>query len=90
MPFHPFFGEGSPPKIDYRKTKKSSLILNSLLEDLGTKPGRASTAHAEAKAGFSAREEGMSLCEQFTLAWPLPQCTPRSAAKLAVRLTQTM
>ena len=30
----PFFGEGSPTKIDYRK--KGSLILTSLLEDLAT------------------------------------------------------
>ena len=29
----PFFGEGSPTKIDYRK--KGTLILTSLLEDLG-------------------------------------------------------
>ena len=28
----PFFGEGSPTKIDYRK--KGTLILTSLLEDL--------------------------------------------------------
>ena len=28
----PFFGEGSPPKIDYRK--KGTLILTSPLEDL--------------------------------------------------------
>ena len=32
MPFYPFFGEGSPTKIDYRK--KGTLILTSLLEDL--------------------------------------------------------
>ena len=32
MPFYPFFGEGSPTKIDYRE--KGTLILNSLLEDL--------------------------------------------------------
>ena len=29
---HPFLGEGSPSKIDYRK--KGTLILTSLLEDL--------------------------------------------------------
>ena len=29
--FYPFFGEGSPAKIDYRK--KGTLILTSLLED---------------------------------------------------------
>ena len=29
---HPFLGEGSPTKIDYRK--QSTLILTSLLEDL--------------------------------------------------------
>ena len=34
VPFYPFFGEGSPTKIDYRK--KGSLILSSLLEDLAT------------------------------------------------------
>ena len=34
MPFYPFLGEGSPTKIDYRK--KGTLILTSLLEDLGT------------------------------------------------------
>ena len=33
MPFNPFFGEGSPTKIDYRK--KGTLVLTSLLEDLG-------------------------------------------------------
>ena len=33
VPFYPFFGEGSPSKIDYRKT--GTLILTSLLEDLG-------------------------------------------------------
>ena len=36
MPFFPFLGEGSPTKIDYRKT--GTLILSSqssLLEDLG-------------------------------------------------------
>ena len=32
VPFYPFFGEGSPTKIDYRK--KDILILTSLLEDL--------------------------------------------------------
>ena len=32
MPFHPFLGEGSPTKIDYRK--KVTLILASLLADL--------------------------------------------------------
>ena len=31
--FLPFFGEGSPTKIDYRK-KKGTLILSSLQEDL--------------------------------------------------------
>ena len=40
MPFYrSFFGEGSPTKIDYRKKKenkqKGTLILTSLLEDLG-------------------------------------------------------
>ena len=33
VPFCPFLGEGSPSKIDYRK--KGTLILTSLLEDLG-------------------------------------------------------
>ena len=33
MPFHPFLGEGSPTKIDYRKTV-GTLIRTSLLEDL--------------------------------------------------------
>ena len=33
VPFYPFLGEGSPSKIDYRK--KGTLILTSLLEDLG-------------------------------------------------------
>ena len=32
VPFYPFLGEGSPTKIDYRKT--STLIPTSLLEDL--------------------------------------------------------
>ena len=32
MPFYPFWGEGFPTKIDYRK--KGTLILTSLLEDL--------------------------------------------------------
>ena len=32
VPFNPFFWEGSPTKIDYRK--KDTLILNSLREDL--------------------------------------------------------
>ena len=32
VPFHPFFGEGYPTKIDYRK--KGTLILTSLLKDL--------------------------------------------------------
>ena len=37
MPFvTPFFGEGSPTKIDYRN--KGTLILTSLLEDLAGKP----------------------------------------------------
>ena len=31
--FYPFSGEGSPTKIDYRE--KGTLILTSLLEDLG-------------------------------------------------------
>ena len=31
MPCYPFFGEGSPTKIDYRKM--GTLILTSLLED---------------------------------------------------------
>ena len=34
MPFYPFLGEGSPTKIDY--SKKGTLILTSLLEDLVT------------------------------------------------------
>ena len=34
---HPFLGEGSPTKIDYRK--KGTLILTSLLEDLVEPPG---------------------------------------------------
>ena len=33
MPFCPFLGEASPTEIDYRK--KGTLILTSLLEDLG-------------------------------------------------------
>ena len=33
MSFCPFFGEGSPTRIDYGK--KGTLILTSLLEDLG-------------------------------------------------------
>ena len=32
MPFDPFFGEGSPAKIDYKKV--GTLFLASLLEDL--------------------------------------------------------
>ena len=32
MPFYPFFGEGSPTKIDYKKM--GTLILASLLEEL--------------------------------------------------------
>ena len=32
VPFYPFFGEGSPSKIDYRK--EGTLILTSLLEYL--------------------------------------------------------
>ena len=32
MPFYPFFGEGSPTKIDY--SKKGTLIATSLLDDL--------------------------------------------------------
>ena len=32
MFFYPFFGEGSPTKIDYRK--RGTLILTSLLENL--------------------------------------------------------
>ena len=32
VPFCPFWGEGSPTKIDYRK--KGTLILTSLLQDL--------------------------------------------------------
>ena len=32
VPFYPFWGEGSPTKIDYRK--KGTLILSSLVEDL--------------------------------------------------------
>ena len=32
MPFYPLLGEGSPTKIDY--SKKGTLILASLLEDL--------------------------------------------------------
>ena len=31
MPFYPFWGEGSPTKIDYRKKKVGTLILTSLL-----------------------------------------------------------
>ena len=31
---HPFFGEGSPTKVDY--SKKGTLILTSPLEDLAT------------------------------------------------------
>ena len=34
MPFYLFFGEGSPTKIEYRKTKVGTRILSSLLEDL--------------------------------------------------------
>ena len=34
MPFYPFFGEGSPTKIDVLK-KVGTLIPTSLLEDLG-------------------------------------------------------
>ena len=33
VPFFPFWGEGSPTKIDY--SKKGTLIPTSLLEDLG-------------------------------------------------------
>ena len=33
VPFYPFLGEGSPTKIDYRKTV-GTLMLTSLLEDL--------------------------------------------------------
>ena len=33
VPFYPFLGEGFPTTIDYRK--KGTLILASLLEDLG-------------------------------------------------------
>ena len=33
MPFYPFLGKGSPAKIDYRQ--RGTLILTSLLEDLG-------------------------------------------------------
>ena len=32
VPFYPFWGEGSPTKIDY--SKKGTLIRTSLLEDL--------------------------------------------------------
>ena len=32
VPFYPFWGEGSPTKIDHRK--KGTLVLASLLEDL--------------------------------------------------------
>ena len=32
VPFYPFLGEGSPPKIDY--WTKDALVLTSLLEDL--------------------------------------------------------
>ena len=35
---HPFLGEGSPTKIDYRK--KGTRILTSLLEDLESDPKR--------------------------------------------------
>ena len=34
MPFYPFFGEGSPAKIDYREKIGYHLILTSPLEDL--------------------------------------------------------
>ena len=35
VPFHPFFGEGPPTKIDYSDySKKGTLVLSSLLEDL--------------------------------------------------------
>ena len=39
VPFYPFLGEGSPTKIDYRKTKTEIgyPFLTSLLEDLVTR-----------------------------------------------------
>ena len=33
VPFFPFWGEGSPTKIDYSKKKTGTLFLSSLLED---------------------------------------------------------
>ena len=38
MPFDPFWGEGSPTKVDCRLQKKGTLVLTSLLEDLAHCP----------------------------------------------------
>ena len=36
VPFYPLLGDGSPTKLDYGK--KGTLILTSLLEDVGNSP----------------------------------------------------
>ena len=41
VPFYPFLVEGSPTKIDYRQ--QGTLILTSLLEDLGVVSLRSPT-----------------------------------------------
>ena len=55
MPFYPFWGEGSPTKIDYRK--EGALILTSLLEDLGALAGDLKSPSSS--AGIFAESTGI-------------------------------
>ena len=56
MPFHPFFGEGSPAKI-VEKKQVGTLVLTSLLEGLGVSPVRARSQRLLLAPGASQRLE---------------------------------
>ena len=66
VPFYLFLGEGSPAKINYRNKASGTLILSSLLEDLGIRdplfeePGFWTTC-----AGCKAALTAAAPCEGF-------------------------
>ena len=57
MPFYLFFGEGSTTKIDYRR--KGTLILSSLLEDLGVHLPRTCYARRVPRTGTRATSSSL-------------------------------
>ena len=79
----PFFGEGSPTKIDYRK--KGTLSLTSLLEDLGNNNPPSQVLVVKPPLG---ELQALSLPKSRTTAWCAAQSASRGCRGIFSAVTQ--